>query len=102
MLPPFRDISIRLPYHYCVTCFKVIYAYHRALYSTILHTAVFCFLLFFTGFVAYAYFSDCDPLLAGKISAADQIVPYMVLQVFADLPGLPGFFIAGVFAAALR
>ncbi|XP_039271185.2 sodium-coupled monocarboxylate transporter 2-like isoform X1 [Styela clava] len=55
----------------------------------------------FTGFVMYAYFADCDPLLNKEVSAPDQLLPYMVLDVFRDHPGLPGLFVASVFSGCL-
>ncbi|KAE8751285.1 hypothetical protein FOCC_FOCC001856 [Frankliniella occidentalis] len=58
-------------------------------------TACFC------GFVAAAYYYDCDPITIGVVSAKDQIIPLFVLDVLSDIPGLTGMFIAGVFSAAM-
>ena len=54
-----------------------------------------------TGIVMYAYFKDCDPLLAGHVKTPDQLLPYFMMQVMGSIPGLPGLFIAGVFSGAL-
>ncbi|KAJ8866441.1 hypothetical protein PR048_032284 [Dryococelus australis] len=36
-----------------------------------------------------------------KLSKADQVVPYFVMETAGSIPGLPGLFIAGIFSAAL-
>lgn len=54
-----------------------------------------------TGIVMYAYFQDCDPMLAGHVKTPDQLLPYFMMQVMGSIPGLPGLFIAGVFSGAL-
>ena len=53
-----------------------------------------------TGLVLYAFYQiHGDPLVAGKITTADQILPYFVIN---ELPhGLPGLFIAAIYAASM-
>ncbi len=53
-----------------------------------------------TGLVLYAFYQvNGDPLAAGKITKADQILPYFVVT---ELPsGLPGLFIAAIYAASM-
>ncbi len=36
------------------------------------------------------------------INKADQIVPFYVMDVLGDYPGLPGLFVAGILSSALR
>ena len=59
-------------------------------------TAVF----YGTGLVLYAFYQvHGDPLAAGKITKADQILPYFVVT---ELPsGFPGLFIAAIYAASM-
>jgi len=59
-------------------------------------TAVF----YGTGAVLHAFYSvHGDPLAAGRIAKADQILPYFVIN---ELPaGLPGLFIAAIYAASM-
>lgn len=59
-------------------------------------TAVF----YGTGSVLYAFYQvHGDPLVAGKIHKADQILPYFVVT---ELPaGFPGLFIAAIYAASM-
>ena len=59
-------------------------------------TAVF----YGTGLVLYAFYQvHGDPLASGKITKADQILPYFVMN---ELPrGFPGLFIAAIYAASM-
>ncbi|KRT84250.1 hypothetical protein AMK59_1134 [Oryctes borbonicus] len=56
----------------------------------------------FTGLIMFAKYWDCDPLVSGRISQPDELLPYYILDVARTVPGLPGLFIAGIFSAALR
>ncbi|XP_020296259.1 sodium-coupled monocarboxylate transporter 1-like isoform X2 [Pseudomyrmex gracilis] len=56
---------------------------------------------FLTGMVLYSAYKDCDPLTAGYISGQDQILPLYVMNFMGRLRGVPGFFVAGIFAASL-
>ncbi|KYN11813.1 Putative sodium-dependent multivitamin transporter [Trachymyrmex cornetzi] len=56
---------------------------------------------FLTGMVLYSAYKDCDPLTAGYISGQDQILPLYVMNFLGGLRGMPGFFVAGIFAASL-
>ncbi|XP_063606817.1 sodium-coupled monocarboxylate transporter 1-like [Penaeus indicus] len=53
---------------------------------------------YFSGLVAYAVYSDCDPLTAGRIEKPDQIMPYLVAD---KLSHLKGFFVASVYGGVL-
>ncbi|XP_024623163.1 sodium/iodide cotransporter [Neophocaena asiaeorientalis asiaeorientalis] len=61
----------------------------------IVSSAAFC------GIVMFTFYLDCDPLLAGRISAPDQYMPLMVLDIFVDLPGVPGLFLACAYSGTL-
>ncbi|XP_004373808.1 sodium-coupled monocarboxylate transporter 1 [Trichechus manatus latirostris] len=61
----------------------------------ILICAVFC------GLALYSRYHDCDPWTAKKVSAPDQLMPYMVLDILQDYPGLPGLFVACVYSGTL-
>ncbi|KAI4497491.1 hypothetical protein M0802_007502 [Mischocyttarus mexicanus] len=56
---------------------------------------------FLTGMVLYSVYKDCDPLSAHYISGSDQILPLYVMNFLGSLRGMPGFFVAGIFAASL-
>ncbi|KAK2141143.1 hypothetical protein LSH36_1154g00088 [Paralvinella palmiformis] len=53
------------------------------------------------GFAMYAHFAQCDPRLAGIVLSMDQYVPYLVMKVLGPWPGMPGLFVASLFAASL-
>uniref|UniRef100_A0A8C4P6B5 SC5A5 protein n=1 Tax=Dromaius novaehollandiae TaxID=8790 RepID=A0A8C4P6B5_DRONO len=63
--------------------------------SVIVSSAVAC------GVVMFALYKDCDPLLAGYISAPDQYMPYLVLDIFETYPGVPGLFLACAYSGTL-
>ncbi|XP_052608530.1 sodium/iodide cotransporter [Peromyscus californicus insignis] len=53
------------------------------------------------GVVMFVVYKDCDPLLRGRISAPDQYMPLLVLDIFEDLPGVPGLFLACAYSGTL-
>ena len=55
-----------------------------------------------TGVAMYAYYEGCDPLALKKIEKSDQMLPYMVVDVFQDLPGMAGLFVAAAYSGTLR
>ncbi|XP_045409089.1 sodium-coupled monocarboxylate transporter 1 [Lemur catta] len=61
----------------------------------ILTCSVFC------GLALYSRYKDCDPWTAKKVSALDQLMPYLVLDILQDYPGLPGLFVACAYSGTL-
>ena len=55
-----------------------------------------------TGMAMYAFYEGCDPLTSRKIAKPDQLLPYLVVEMFQDLPGLAGLFVAAAFSGTLR
>merc|ERR1712226_1527782 len=51
----------------------------------------------FAGLVMFAYFSKCDPYEIGWVEKSDQLIPYLVTEIFDDLPGLAGLYIASIY-----
>ncbi|CAL1266316.1 unnamed protein product [Larinioides sclopetarius] len=74
-----------------------------ALYLSIPLNVLFYTLTCVVGLVIYAHFYKCDPLKSPNkpISAADQLLPFYMIKVLGDFPGLPGLCICGVLGAAL-
>ncbi|KAK8746429.1 hypothetical protein OTU49_017014 [Cherax quadricarinatus] len=56
---------------------------------------------YFSGLVAFANYSDCDPLASGKIEKSDQIIPFLVTDKLSHLTGMAGIFVAGVYGGVL-
>ncbi|XP_032154926.1 sodium-coupled monocarboxylate transporter 1 [Sapajus apella] len=53
------------------------------------------------GLALYSRYRDCDPWTANKVSAPDQLMPYLVLDILQDYPGLPGLFVACAYSGTL-
>ncbi|NXH76387.1 SC5A8 protein, partial [Hydrobates tethys] len=53
------------------------------------------------GLALYSIYKDCDPWMAKQVSALDQLMPYLVLDIFHDFPGLPGLFVASAYSGTL-
>jgi sodium-coupled monocarboxylate transporter 8/12 len=72
----------------------------RGLWVKLVMTLPVVAVFYGTGLVLYAFYQvHGDPLAAGKITKADQILPYFVVN---ELPsGLPGLFIAAIYAASM-
>lgn len=41
----------------------------------------------FSGLVIYYYYRKCDPVMAGRISKEDQIMPIYVMDALSHIPG---------------
>ncbi|NXC24880.1 SC5A8 protein, partial [Campylorhamphus procurvoides] len=53
------------------------------------------------GLALYSIYKDCDPWTAKQVSAFDQLMPYLVLQILHDFPGVPGLFVASAYSGTL-
>lgn len=56
----------------------------------------------YSGLLIFERLGGCDPKASGLLQADDQLLPAYVALSAAELPGLLGIFVAGVFGAALR
>ncbi|TKS70714.1 Sodium-coupled monocarboxylate transporter 1 [Collichthys lucidus] len=55
----------------------------------------------FSGLTMFSIYKNCDPLLNGDISTPDQLLPYLVMDILADYPGIPGLFVAAAYSGTL-
>ncbi|NXI44576.1 SC5A8 protein, partial [Galbula dea] len=53
------------------------------------------------GLSLYSIYKDCDPWTAKQVSALDQLMPYLVLDILHDFPGVPGLFVASAYSGTL-
>ncbi|NXM42660.1 SC5A8 protein, partial [Gymnorhina tibicen] len=53
------------------------------------------------GLALYSIYKDCDPWTANQVSAPDQLMPYLVLDILHDFPGVPGLFVASAYSGTL-
>ncbi|KAJ0180519.1 hypothetical protein K1T71_003923 [Dendrolimus kikuchii] len=56
---------------------------------------------FVTGAILAVHYADCDPIEAGVIAGSDRLLPLYVVRQLGGARGVPGFFVAGIFAASL-
>ncbi|XP_003499748.1 sodium-coupled monocarboxylate transporter 1 [Cricetulus griseus] len=61
----------------------------------ILTCSVFC------GLSLYSRYHDCDPWTSKKVSEVDQLMPYLVLDILRNYPGVPGLFVACAYSGTL-
>ncbi|XP_063957351.1 sodium-coupled monocarboxylate transporter 1-like isoform X1 [Lytechinus pictus] len=73
----------------------------QALFLAVLLKGIILSLCIFSGLVMYAYYVNCDPWKSKVVSSRDQIMPLFVMEMFAEIPGLPGVFLASVVSASL-
>ncbi|XP_033113679.1 sodium-coupled monocarboxylate transporter 1-like [Anneissia japonica] len=83
-----------------LTCGSANVAKIALLISTIGMVIVVC-LACLSGLVMYAVYAGCDPLQRGEVAKSDQLIPYLVMDLFDQMPGLPGLITSAVFSAAL-
>lgn len=55
----------------------------------------------FSGMCVYAYFAGCDPVTSGQIQRSDQLMAFIMVELFEKVPGIAGLLISGVFSASL-
>nr|XP_033809298.1 sodium-coupled monocarboxylate transporter 1-like [Geotrypetes seraphini] len=54
-----------------------------------------------SGLALYSIYKECDPWTANYVSAPDQLMPYLALDILRDYPGLPGLFVACAYSGTL-
>ena len=54
------------------------------------------------GVSMYAYFEGCDPLKSGVFKDRNQYVPYLVVKLFENVPGMAGLFVSAAYSGMLR
>ncbi|XP_041934508.1 sodium-coupled monocarboxylate transporter 1 isoform X2 [Alosa sapidissima] len=53
------------------------------------------------GLCLYSVYKHCDPWTSGSVSSADQLMPYLVMDILREHPGLPGLFVAAAYSGTL-
>lgn len=56
----------------------------------------------FSGVTMFAYYAQCDPYTAGWVNASDQLMPYFVMEILHQYPGLAGAYLCSAFSGTLR
>ncbi|XP_029357961.1 sodium-coupled monocarboxylate transporter 1 [Echeneis naucrates] len=55
----------------------------------------------FSGLTMYSIYKNCDPFTNGDVSTTDQLLPYLVMDILAIYPGVPGLFVAAAYSGTL-
>uniref|UniRef100_A0A6Q2WSS5 Solute carrier family 5 member 12 n=1 Tax=Esox lucius TaxID=8010 RepID=A0A6Q2WSS5_ESOLU len=84
----------------CISCRTETHA-RLALYFNLLGLLTILVCAVSSGLIMYAFYTHCDPWTAGSITAPDQLMPYFVMEVLGEFPGLPGLFVACAFSGTL-
>ncbi|KAE9555537.1 hypothetical protein FO519_001208 [Halicephalobus sp. NKZ332] len=71
------------------------------IYYLLVPFTILCSIVCFVGFIALAYFYNCNPLETGEINDQDQLIMKFALEVLSSTPGLFGLYIACIMAATL-
>ncbi|XP_076803007.1 sodium-coupled monocarboxylate transporter 1-like [Clavelina lepadiformis] len=80
---------------------KSVYEAKKAIFLNSIGLVLLTVLGITCGLITYAYYHNCDPLSYGFVEKPDQLLPYLVLDIFQNYPGMPGLFIACVYSGSL-
>ncbi|KAA0712705.1 Sodium-coupled monocarboxylate transporter 1 [Triplophysa tibetana] len=72
-----------------------------ALYVNMVGLWVTVSLAMLSGLTMYSIYKDCDPFSNKDVGATDQLLPYLVMDILGDFPGLPGLFVAAAYSGTL-
>uniref|UniRef100_A0A671YGW9 Solute carrier family 5 member 8 n=1 Tax=Sparus aurata TaxID=8175 RepID=A0A671YGW9_SPAAU len=83
-----------------ISCKSITHA-RLSLYINLLGLLSILLCSVFAGMCLFSVYKDCDPWTAGQVSAPDQLMPYLVMDILRDYPGLPGLFVAAAYSGSL-
>uniref|UniRef100_H3CN88 Solute carrier family 5 member 8 n=1 Tax=Tetraodon nigroviridis TaxID=99883 RepID=H3CN88_TETNG len=83
-----------------ISCKSITHA-RLALYMNLLGLVCILLCSVFAGLCLYSVYKHCDVWTAGLVSAPDQLMPYLVMDILGDYPGLPGLFVAAAYSGSL-
>lgn len=72
-----------------------------ALYVNMIGLWLTVSLAMLTGLAMYSVYKNCDPQTNGDVSTSDQLLPYLVMDILAVYPGIPGLFVAAAYSGTL-
>jgi len=82
-------------------CLPTLREAKKACITTMFGMATLTLMVGWLGLTLYTTYVNCDPITAKQVKTKDQLLPFLVLHVAGDIPGLPGLFMAGVFSGSL-
>uniref|UniRef100_A0A8C6SC65 Solute carrier family 5 member 8, like n=1 Tax=Neogobius melanostomus TaxID=47308 RepID=A0A8C6SC65_9GOBI len=72
-----------------------------ALYINMVGLWVTVSLAMLSGLTMYSIYKKCDPITNDDVATSDQLLPYLVMDILADYPGIPGLFVAAAYSGTL-
>uniref|UniRef100_A0A8C3AT26 Solute carrier family 5 member 8 n=1 Tax=Cyclopterus lumpus TaxID=8103 RepID=A0A8C3AT26_CYCLU len=84
-----------------ISCKSITHA-RLSLYINLVGLCAILLCSVFAGMCLFSVYKECDPWTAGLVSAPDQLMPYLVMDILGDYPGLPGLFVAAAYSGSLR
>ncbi|KAK3777208.1 hypothetical protein RRG08_047828 [Elysia crispata] len=86
-----------------ISCTKSIKEGKRMLFFTSPTYMIAAIFVSYEGILAFSYYQTkgCDPLASRQITNPNQLVPFIVKDIFSHLPAMPGLFLAALFSASL-
>uniref|UniRef100_A0A8C3AXG0 Solute carrier family 5 member 8 n=1 Tax=Cyclopterus lumpus TaxID=8103 RepID=A0A8C3AXG0_CYCLU len=83
-----------------ISCKSITHA-RLSLYINLVGLCAILLCSVFAGMCLFSVYKECDPWTAGLVSAPDQLMPYLVMDILGDYPGLPGLFVAAAYSGSL-
>ncbi|VDL73409.1 unnamed protein product [Nippostrongylus brasiliensis] len=71
------------------------------IYCTLVPFIILCSIVAFVGFIALAYFHNCNPLETGQIGETDHITILFARDILQPTPGLFGLYVSCIMSATL-
>ncbi|XP_051931099.1 sodium-coupled monocarboxylate transporter 1 [Hippocampus zosterae] len=72
-----------------------------ALYVNMVGLCVTLSLAMLSGLAMFSIYKNCDPFTNGDVGSTDQLLPYLVMDILAVYPGIPGLFVAAAYSGTL-
>ncbi|XP_048467035.1 sodium-coupled monocarboxylate transporter 1-like [Rhincodon typus] len=73
----------------------------KAVVLNVIGTCILFTLSCLCGLVMYAVYENCDPIKANRVSTTDELTPLLVMELFDQMPGFPGLFVASAYSGTL-
>ncbi|XP_061641190.1 sodium-coupled monocarboxylate transporter 1 isoform X3 [Phyllopteryx taeniolatus] len=72
-----------------------------SLYVNMAGLCVTLSLAMLSGLTMFSIYKNCDPFTNGDVGSTDQLLPYLVMDILAVYPGIPGLFVAAAYSGTL-
>ncbi|EYC12009.1 hypothetical protein Y032_0048g1561 [Ancylostoma ceylanicum] len=73
----------------------------RIIYWTLIPFTILCSIVAFVGFIALAYFYNCNPIETGEITETDHLTILFARDILQPTPGLFGLYVSCIMSATL-